>query len=391
MATPSYSQNDLYAIVNGNVHSKFPQVNDRQVIVNRAVRFVLSDIDLRSTKRKARLSPNMFDDVYDYAAPSDLRGNKIIGIQKQVNRSSLEQFFLVEEDEFDQYKGMYPYRIAIAEANFGKILKIDGVEGGTTEVLCELDSLTANGAVAAVGGTDMGTLAVDTFDYVTGGASISFNTLSGAATAALEITNFTDVDLSDFDEEGSFFLWVFIPTDITISNLTNFILRVGNDSSNYWSKTVTDNNEASGFHTGWNLLRFDWDTATETGTVDPNTIDYMRLTITKAGGQAALANWRIDNFVYRKGEIYDTVYYGKYGWQTAAGVYIEESTTTTDLVIADTDEIEMIGFKAAEYASQELKEYEDVKYFKATYNEAKNTYQADYPGEALNLMKNWYN
>jgi hypothetical protein len=391
MSTPVYSQSDLYAIVNGNVHSKFAQVNDRQVIVNRAVRFVLGDVDLRSTKRKARLSPNMFDDVYDYAAPSDLRGNKIIGIQKQINRSPLEQFFLVEEDEFDQYKGMYPYRIAIAEANFGKILKIDGVEDSEVEVLNVCDSLTANGTFAAVGGTDMGTLSVDTFNYISDGASIKFDTASGAATAAFEITDMTDVDLSDSDEEGSFFLWVYIPTDITIANLTNFILRVGNSSTNYWSKTVTDNNEGSGFHTGWNLLRFDWDSATETGTVDPENFDYMRLTITKTAGQAALSNWRVDSLVYRKGEIYDTVYYSKYGWQTAAGVYIEESTTTTDLVIADTDEIELIGFKAAEYASQELKEYEDVKYFKATYNEAKNSYQADYPGEALNLMKNWYN
>jgi len=34
MATPSITQTELYAIVNGMSHGKFGQVQDRQVVVN---------------------------------------------------------------------------------------------------------------------------------------------------------------------------------------------------------------------------------------------------------------------------------------------------------------------------------------------------------------------
>ena len=193
----------------------------------------------------------------------------------------------------------------------------------------------------------------------------------------------TAVNLSSYDEQGSIFMWVFVPDTFTLTSLTNFILRWGNDSSNYWSKTVTTANDGLAFKAGWNLLRFDWSSATETGTVAPATIDYLHFTITKSGAQAADTDWRIDEIIFKKGAPYEVVYYSKYGWQTSAGAYIEESTTTTDLLVADTDEVEIIANKAAEYASQELKEYAEVPYFKKEYEESKREYEKDNPSEAL--------
>lgn len=381
MATPSITQAEFQAIVNGMVHQKFSQVSSPTVIMNRAVRYVVNDMDLRSLKRYATLAPNLFSSVYDYTAPTDLKGEKIIDLRRQVNRASFEKWKLVNNEEFDRKKGLIPYMLAIRDENFSKILKINGVAGAVSIVLNNLNSLTANGTWAASG--DASNITLDSSDFIQG-ASFNFDTATGATTAILSTSSMTPVDLSAYDEQGSVFMYVFVPDSFTLTSLTNFILRWGNDSSNYWSKTVTLANEGLAFKAGWNLLRFDWSTATETGTVAPATIDYLHFTITKSGGQAADTDWRIDEIVFRKGELYEVVYYSKYGWVTSALAYLEESTTTTDLLVADTDEIEGLAFKAAEFACQELVDLKgELPYFKGEYENWKKEYEKDNPSEAL--------
>src|SRR3990167_8153948 len=389
MATPIYSQSDFYEMVDGMVHQKFAQCNDRQVISNRAVRTVLGEVDLRSSKRSAQLSPNMYEDVYEYAAPTDLKGEKIIDLRKQVNRSSMERWTLIDDDDFDRTKGLSQHRIALRDENFSKLLRIDGVEGSDNLVLHSCESLTANGTWAAT--ADASNLTLDNDNFITGGGALNVDMAAGGATGYIENSTMNALDLTDYDEKGSIFVWVYIPdySDAQADTVTNFILRWGNSDAAYWHRTVTTNNEDATFYDGWNLLRFDWNGATEVGAVDPATIDYLRLTVTKSTSLAADTDWRVDDFIIRLGEIYNTVYYTKYGWQTSALAYLEESTATTDLLVADTDEIEGIAFKAAEYAAQELKEYKDRDGFRIDYENWKSKYTSNNPSEALKKTRNY--
>ena len=390
MSTPVFSQSDFYEIVDGMVHQKFAQCNDRQVISNRAVRFALQDIDMRSAKRKATLSPNMYANVYDYSAPTDLKGEKLIDLRRQVNRPSNERWLLVDDADFDRKKSISHYRVALRDENFAKLLRIDGIDTSDSKSLHSCESLTANGTWAAT--ADASNLTLDNDNFITGGGALNFDMATGATTGYIEnLTGMAAVDLTDYDEIGSIFVWVFIPdySDAEGDTVTNFILRWGNSSTVYWSRTVTVNNEGVTFYDGWNLLRFDWNGATETGTVAPATIDYLRLTVTKSTSLAADTDWRVDNFIARIGTIYDVVYYTKYGWQTSALAYQEESSATTDLLVADTDEIEIIALKAAEYASQELKDYDDTKYFRDEYELAKRKYEANNPSEALKKQRSY--
>lgn len=389
MAIPSITQAEYQAIINGMVHQKFSQCASPQVIMNRAVRYVVGDLDLRSSKRSSQLSPNLFQNVYEYAAPTDLKGEKIIDLRKQVNRSPYEKWALVDDSEFDRKKDFY--KIAVRDENFIKILRINGLPNSKTKTIHNCDSLTSNGTWAVVGGTDSSNLTIDSDNYINGNGALNFDMAKGATTGAIELTGADQVDLTDYDEKGSIFIWVFIPdySDAEGDTVTNFILRWGNDSSNYWSKTVTVSNEGNTFKDGWNLLRFDWSTASETGTVDPTAIDYLHLTITKSTSLEADTDWRVDDIVCALGNIYETVYYSKYGWQNSSYSYIEESTTTTDLLLGDTDEIEGLAFKGAEYAAQELKEWDEVKYFKGEYESWKKGYEAKYPSEALKKTRNY--
>ena len=99
MSTPSTTQAELQNIVNGMVHSKFLQCDSPQGIMNRAVRYVVGDIDLRSSLRSTPLSPNMFSNQYDYASPADLKGDKLVDFRKTVNRPVNERFILIDEKD----------------------------------------------------------------------------------------------------------------------------------------------------------------------------------------------------------------------------------------------------------------------------------------------------
>lgn len=386
----NYTQAEFQSIVHGMLHSKFAQVSSPTVVMNRAVRYTLGDMDMRSMKTAAQLSPNMFANVYDYACPSDLKGNKIIDLKKQVSRSFLERWLLVDETDFDRTKSISQHRIAIRDDSFSRLLRIDGVEGSSSKVLNTCESLTTNGAWSAAG--DASNLTLDNDNYITGGGALNFDMATGATTGYIENSTMNQIDLSDYQDKGSIFVWVFIPdySDAQADTVTNFILRIGNDTSNYVSVTVTTNNEGLTFYDGWNLLRFDLNGAVASaGTVAWSTVDYLRLTVTKSASLAADTDWRVDDFVARIGTIYDVIYYSKYGWTTTAGVYIEESTTTTDLLIADTDEIEILAFKAAEYAAQELKEKDEIAYFKGEYEQAKRKYLSNTPSEALKITRRY--
>ena len=216
---------------------------------------------------------------------------------------------------------------------------------------------------------------------------------AGAATGVLELTGAAQVDLTDHDEKSSIFVWVYIPdySDAEGDTVTNFILRWGNDSSNYWSRTVTVNNEGATFYDGWNLLRFDWNGATETGTVNPAAIDYVRFTVTKSTSLAADTDWRIDQIISRVGAIHDVIYYSRFGWQTSANAYIAESTTTTDTLNLEEDELNLVLFKAAEYGAQELVDLRgEVPYFREEYERLKKRYISFYPSERIKEnLKYW--
>lgn len=376
--TLQYTQAELYAMITSASHGKFAQVQDQQVVANNAVREVLSDIDLRSAKRSAALSPNMFENVFDYAAPSDLKAERIIDIRRQVNRPSYERFILVDDAEFDRKKYVSNYRIAVRNENFATVLRIDGLPNGARALINECDSTTSNGTWAASG--DATNITSDSLNYVSGSGAINFDTNTGATTAIIQNSTMSQVDLTNFSETSSVFAWVYIPA---ISGLSNFILRWGNDSTHYWSRTVTTNNEGTAFHVGFNLIRFDWAGATQTGTVTPTTFDYLHLTVTKTGGMAAATDWRLDSVFVARGSIYDVVYYTKYGWQSSTGTYLEESSATTDLVLADTDEIALIAEKGAELSALELLDYDDAKIHATKYATMKMDYEARNPSSAL--------
>lgn len=369
-------KNDLTGILKGSTTDKVKNLTE---IFNRSAREILLDIDPTETKRTQQITNALYDSVYDYAVPTDLKGNKVIDIRKQVNRDDKFNQYYSEEFDFEKLEGSFHIR-----HNSGvKTIRIAAdIPSGAT--LHDAGSLTSNGTWTA--GGDATNLTVDTLNYVTGASSFNFD-LSGATTEGyLEVSDISAVDLTDYEDNSAVFVWVYIP-DTSI--ITSFTLRWGSDSSNYWSGSVTEA-QTGAFVTGWNLLRFDWNgDTTETGSPTVTAIDYLRFIVTYDG--TAETDLRIDNIVVRRGYIYNIEYYSKYLFQNSAGTWKEETDDDSDIVNLDTESYNIYLFKVAEHCFAQIDESKnDEGDYRQRYIDAVTQYQRDNKSEAKKEKSTYY-
>lgn len=377
MSNPIYLYTDLSTAVNAIVHGQIGNLVSERATHNRAVRSLLGSVDLRSAKRKSAISPGIYGSVYSYAAPADLKDDAVVDIQRQIKRS--EQFFLTTPEEFDRRKTYDKGMVAFDDHDFLRFLLLS-TEIDTKEVILDDFEATTGWTVAGDGSN----LAVDNVDFINGSASLSFDGASSNTAITLTKSTIGPLDLTIY-KGHEVFLWVKVPN---ITGLTNFILKWGSDASNYYSQTVTTTHEGLAFYTGSNLLRFNWPTTT-TGTPDVTKISYLQLTITKTNSMAAQTGWHVDWAVARQGDIHSIVYYSKYGWQNTGNTYIENSTADTDLVVADTDEFDLIVAYSGYLAGQELR-IKDLKQVEADFEKLRKRYLERYSSDRLLLQTTYH-
>lgn len=319
-------------------------VENIEFVFERAANSLLSRIDPLETMRVAPLASAIHDDFFDYALPSDFK--KPISLYPQDSRDSTDYAKRQFAEEFDLEKEFLNKNISIESREGTKIIRINW-KSRPGKVLNAMDSLTTNGTWSAVA-TASGLKANSIFK-VTGNASIEFDL---AATGdGIENSGMTAVDMTDEDEVADVFMWVYLGV---ASNISSISARWGNDlTTNYWSSVAqTTQADGTAFKVGWNLIKFPWSTATETGTVDPTLIDSFRLTVaTLAVG--AVANIRVDNIVFSIGRNFDLSYYSKYLFKTSAGVWIPRPTSDSDVVVLDTDAIQIFHLENIITAAQQ--------------------------------------
>src|SRR3954467_13680329 len=116
---PTYLYTDLQSAVEGNLHGMTALMSgtnySEAFMLNLGVLQAL-EIDFRSTKRKAVIAPDLFDDIYQYACPTDLKKKKVVGLQPQnMDRSRFDVWNLVPEDQFDQLKQTRDNLISVSD------------------------------------------------------------------------------------------------------------------------------------------------------------------------------------------------------------------------------------------------------------------------------------
>lgn len=369
---------DLEAALHGTSLNKIQNING---LIDRAGRELLGDADLNGTIRSQVLTNPIYSRVYNYVLPSDLKGKKVIDIKPQVNRGASDNFRGRGIKDFDMRKSDETFNI---DFDSGERVLRASTTTGKNVTLSNLNS-TTNWST----GSDAENLTADSLNYVSEGSSLNFD-LSGDTTAGyIENSSLDSLDLSDYEDNGAIFIYVYFPDS---SIMTSVNVRWGNDNTAYWNRTVTTNNEGNSFHDGWNLLRLDWNGATETGTTDSSTVDYARITINYDG--TAETDIRVDSLVVRLGSIYDIVYYSKYMFQSATTeTWAENVALDSDVINVETNEINLMIDKTTELAAAQQAGVDsqfDVAYYSSKYANTLSKYKSDNKSQAIKEQQEYY-
>lgn len=381
-----YTQSQLIADINTGIRGKIGMISNTTDLANNAARDVISRLNTRSTRRHSDLTPNLFPGIYQYACPSDLKDYAIIDIPAQAKRQD-GSFGLVPTEQFAVNKKEGD--IAIDDYNGVRTLLINS--GATTDqsIIAELDSLTSGGGTwTAVG--DATNLAADNDDYIKGNGSISFDIGTGATTTAGIVNSSLDsFSLADFfGGESAIFVWARINS---ITNLTSYTLRIGSSASNYYSKTITARHDGNAFQSGWNLLRFDLTNLTTTGSPVTTAIRYCSIFMNKTSGKISETEYKFDWIVAITGIIHEVAYYSKYAWTTSAGVYIENSTASSDLLAADTTEYDIfVAAGISNAARQVAMDSNTIARMDTDYEKMAQRYEKNNPNEAGTMTSTYY-
>ena len=89
MRTVASLKSDLIRKLHGTSLSKIQSPND---VIAEAARNVITRIDPQETIRVATIENALFDDVFSYTAPSDIKGDKVIDLQPQVKRQGSQNY-----------------------------------------------------------------------------------------------------------------------------------------------------------------------------------------------------------------------------------------------------------------------------------------------------------
>jgi len=357
------------------------QVQDVNGLINEAAREVLNDTDFYETKRIAQIGNAVYSDVYDYTLPTDLKGDKIIDIRPQVNRNDGDVSTRRYGASFDRFKTSQHFTI---RDNQGvRSLRYNKGQG-TNTAIHQVNSITANGTWTV--GDDGTNLTLDTVNYISGNGSLNFDVSGATTTVSAQNTDMTAVDLSDYENQGSIFVWVYMPVVITDATL-----RWGNDlDTNYWEDTVTAP-QINSFQVGWNLLRFDWNGATESGSPDSTATDSVKISLTYDGN--ADTDYRLDNIVASLGEIYEIEYYSKYLFKNTSGTLIEEVSNDTDEIVLDLEGYNCLLYKAMELAAPQIQAEDsgfDLSLYTNKYAVSSKRYRQKYRSERRKPKSYYY-
>ena len=279
--------------------------------------------------------------------------------------------------------------MTISQNATAKTLRVAIDVDDTTLIVDNLDSLTSDGTWELFG--DALNLTLDSDYVVKGSHSINFDISdAGGTTAGIQNSDLDEFDITEFITGSSIFVWHYASS---VTGLTNFIIRIGNDASNYFTKTITTQNDGTAFVNGWNLLRFDFASATQTGTVDTDACKYVCLYMTKATGKVSETDYRFDYIQIKKGVYHDLAYYSSYAWKDTTGATrLANSTTSTDILVADPEEYNLFVLKGKQNILDHFKNVsslDDVAIAKKEYKEAVEAYRQLYPSESKVLINSY--
>lgn len=374
--------------------STLNKVRNLNQLLERTANTVVTKCDPITTMRVVALDQLIHEDQFDYTLPTDYK--KAIDLIPQDEREIYDFARRQYAGTFDLQKMISDRTISIEAREGTKILRANWRDNAPRTV-SNFESLTANGTWSLVGSAT--NLTLDTQFRYSGGASVRFDLV--ASGDGIQNTTFSTLDLTDEDEIADFFCWVYLPS---VTAVTSISLLWGNDLVNDFWTSVAQTTQADGtaLRAGWNVVRFPWSTANETGTVNPAQIDSVRVTV---AATAALADIRVDNLTVSVGRPFDLKYYTAYLFQNTAGTWIRQPSTDTDTLQLDELSLNIYLNEALIEIAQQTEAEEstfDVTIASRRLNGDPNSpdpklrrglyaqYRVEYPSQSKKITASWF-
>jgi len=117
----------------------------------------------------------------------------------------------------------------------------------------------------------------ESFQYEDGSIKFNADVSLGNGYSGVYTETGVEQNLSAYGTTGAFEAWVYLPQT---SGVTGIELKVGNDTSNYYSGTVKNQYDDTPFEVGWNYISFMIEEMAVTGVIDPYSIgEYLSIKI----------------------------------------------------------------------------------------------------------------
>ena len=339
-------QNDVASSIHGTTINKVPNIYG---IANRTARAVLTDVNPKETQRIVQLS-QVFNNVFDYAIPVDVKGDDLIDIRPQAGRKPSDIFQQGYEQNFDANKNVSIKNKIYTQWNTG--VKTIRIEAPTlTAPITLTDTSTIAGWTATSGAS---TPTLDPINNVAGGGALVTNLAVGQASGSLQISTLNPTDYTSYLNVATGFLWVYLPTGSAVTSIT---LRWGSDiTANYYTQTATTTQQGLSFQNGWNLLAFPWATASVVGSPVITTTKAVQVIFNY--NSALQTGVKVCNLTFNLGYIFEAVYYSKYLFRDpVTNAFQEKVVDTTDinkLINLDTDSYNLFFNKSMAFIAQSL-------------------------------------
>ncbi len=357
-------------------------------LIYRSARTLLLDVDPQETKRTLEFVNPIYNSVFDYPIADDVKGNAIIDIFPQVKRLPLDIWSQSYNQAFDVTKQNIYSLTNLFTMNFNtglKTLRINAPFLNPPVIINTMEGIDINGTWAT-GGT-ASDLEVNNTNYVYAAGSLQYNVTSGAA--YLENSTMSAINLSNVENQSSLFVWVYIPTG---ASLTSVNLRFGSSSGDYWTGTVTQNQQSVAFVNGWNLCQFVWSSLSTVGSPDSSSISYARITLNVT---ASMAGCLMNAFSSILGTILSYEYYSKYLFRDAiTGAFQEKVTDDSNIINLDVESYNLLTYQVAYLASQQQQGVNALQYdgnfFLNQYNNGVQKYKLRYRSEIQKPQGSYY-
>lgn len=359
--------------------------------IHRAVRNVIQYADVPDTMEKQAYT--LYDGVTEYPAPSNIFGGALLDFRPQGNsRNTNDYVYKKPIAEWDRKKNILPngYAIAFEYQKGTGIARIATPKPSPKIVLDSCDVITGWTA----GGNASG-LARDTTVYYEEPSSIRFNLDASGSQGYIEKT-ITKVDLTEYEGVGVIFLAVRLPSATAITSIG---ARIGSDSSNYFNISNTTGFLGSWKSVEYTIIALDLSLATETGTVDIENVDYLRIYVNYDG--TALTNFYLGACFIALPSPHEMLFYSSAVFlDSAANTLSKEITSDNNYLVFNDSAYTLLEYEAA--LTILLQNGGSIaEGLGQTYNAKLHgsggtnfglyaLYRADNPSEEIRTVGNWY-